>query len=113
MSVQIIHSLDGSRGDAPAFWVPTDGSLAGRLVVASWETMDPIPDFQGVAFDFQTSKFVLTELDAVSGERTINYLRARNYRSALMEADFLKIQLESSRRKFAMESPAQPLPIAA
>jgi len=113
MSVQIIHRLDGDRGEAPAFWVPTEGPLAGKMVVANWETLEPIPDFQGVALDFQVGKFALTMIDPDSGERTLNYLRARNYRSALMEADFLKIQLDSIQRKSKLVAVVQPILIAA
>lgn len=83
------------HGLAPYFGITRATPGLAEMIVSDWHSGDSLPAFQGVALDTDKGKFVLTMLDADSGERSVNYLHAREYKAAQIEADYLRFRLEA------------------
>jgi hypothetical protein len=83
------------HGLAPYFGLKQATPSISQMLVMDWDSGDSLPAFQGVALDTEKGKFVLTLLDADSGERSVNYLQAREYKAAQIEADYLRFRLEA------------------
>lgn len=78
-------SFNAKMSHVPSFKVEN-----GRMTTREWYSSLKLPNYSGVACDLGMSgkQFVLTMME--DGERTINYLQAKNAEDAFTEADELR-----------------------